>query len=205
MKKLLLLFLFPFTAFGQYTSIPDANFEQALLNYGYDFVIDGFVETSAIDTVTDLYIPNKNIQDLTGIEDFINLKQLFCNDNNLSLLNLISNTELFEVVCANNDLTSLDLRNGNNEDLYAVSTMGNPSLSCIDVDDINLFVLSYWWVDSWTSFSNSCFPTHVNGVFDNKKLIRVIDIHGRAISPKPNIPLIYIYSDGSREKKIFIQ
>ena len=61
MKKLLLLFLFPFTAFGQYTSIPDANFELTLLNYGYDFVIDGFVETSAIDTVTELMI-NNNIE-----------------------------------------------------------------------------------------------------------------------------------------------
>ena len=46
MKKLLLLLLFPFTSFAQYTSIPDANFELALLNMGYDFVIDGFVETS---------------------------------------------------------------------------------------------------------------------------------------------------------------
>ncbi|MBT4217351.1 MAG: hypothetical protein HOE25_02140, partial [Flavobacteriales bacterium] len=53
--------------------------------------------------------------------------------------------------------------------------------------------------------SNNCFPTYINEVTNNKKLIRVIDIHGKTISPKPNIPLIYIYSDGSREKRIFIQ
>jgi hypothetical protein len=37
MKKLiLLLFLLPTIAFGQTTAIPDANFEQALIDMGYD-------------------------------------------------------------------------------------------------------------------------------------------------------------------------
>ena len=204
MKKLLLLSLFPFTAFGQYTSIPDANFELALLNYGYDFVIDGFVETSAIDTVTDLTINNNNISDLTGIESFISLQSLFCYDNNLSTLNLVNNTQLFEVTCSNNNLTSIDIRNGNNNGLWYFMSMNNPSLTCIDVDDVAYCEYNFA-VDSWTSFSNNCFPTYINEVTNNKKLIRVIDIHGKTISPKPNIPLIYIYSDGSREKRIFIQ
>ena len=204
MKKLLLLSLFPFTAFGQYTSIPDANFELALLNYGYDFVIDGFVETSAIDTVTELMINNDDISDLTGIESFIALQSLFCYDNNLSTLNLVNNTQLFEVTCSNNNLTSIDLRNGNNSGLWYFMSINNPSLTCIDVDDVAYCEYNFA-VDSWTSFSNNCFPTYINEVTNNKKLIRVIDIHGKIISPKPNIPLIYIYSDGSREKRIFIQ
>ena len=204
MKKLFLLFLFPFSAFSQYTSIPDVKFEQALINYGYDFVFDGFVETSAIDTVTDLTINNDDISDLTGIESFIALQSLFCYDNNLSTLNLVNNTQLFEVTCSNNNLTSIDLRNGNNNGLWYFMSMNNPSLTCIDVDDV-AYCEYTWAVDTWTSFSNNCFPTHVNGVTNNKKLIRVIDIHGRIINPKPNIPLIYIYSDGSREKRIFIQ
>ena len=204
MKKLFLLFLFPFSAFSQYTSIPDVNFEQALINYGYDFVFDGFVETSAIDTVTDLTINNNDISDLTGIESFIALQSLFCYDNNLSTLNLVNNTQLFEVTCSNNNLTSIDLRNGNNSGLWYFMSWNNPSLTCIDVDDV-VYCEYNFAVDSWTTFSNNCFPNHVNGVTNNKKLIRVIDIHGRIISPKPNIPLIYIYSDGSREKRIFIQ
>ena len=204
MKKLFLLFLFPFSAFSQYISIPDVNFEQALINYGYDFVFDGFVETSAIDTVTDLTINNNDISDLTGIESFIALQSLFCYDNNLSTLNLVNNTQLFEVTCSNNNLTSIDLRNGNNSGLWYFMSINNPSLTCIDVDDVAYCEYNFA-VDSWTTFSNNCFPTHVNGVTNNKKLIRVIDIHGRIISPKPNIPLIYIYSDGSREKRIFIQ
>ena len=43
MKKLVLLLMFPIIAFGQWTSIPDQNFEQALINLGYDNLIDGQV------------------------------------------------------------------------------------------------------------------------------------------------------------------
>ena len=204
MKKLFLLFLFSLSVFSQYTSIPDTNFEQSLINYGYDLVKDGFVETSAIDTVTDLTINNNNISDLTGIESFIALQSLFCYDNNLSTLNLVNNTQLFEVTCSNNNLTSIDLRNGNNSGLWYFMSINNPSLNCIDVDDVAYCEYNFA-VDSWTSFSNHCFPTNISGVTNNKKLIRVIDIHGRTISPKPNIPLIYIFSNGSREKRIFIQ
>ena len=204
MKKLLLLLLIPLSSFSQYTSIPDVNFEQALINSGYDFLIDGFVETSAIDTVTELMINNNNISDLTGVESFIALQSLFCYDNNLTTLNLVNNTQLFEVTCSNNNLTSIDLRNGNNSGLWYFMSINNPSLTCIDVDDVAYCEYNFA-VDSWTSFSNNCFPTNISGVTNNKKLIRVIDIHGRTISPKPNIPLIYIYSDGSREKRIFIQ
>ena len=53
-------------------------------------------------------------------------------------------------------------------------SFNNPSLSCIDVDDI-AYCEYTWAVDSWTTFSNNCFPTHVNGVTNNKKLIRVIE------------------------------
>jgi hypothetical protein len=32
----------------------------------------------------------------------------------------------------------------------------------------------------------------------------VIDIFGRSITPKPNIPLLYIFDDGTIEKKLFV-
>ena len=137
MKKILLTLLIPINIFGQYTNVPDANFELALLNLGYDFVIDGVVETSAIDTITELYINNENIADLTGIEDFIALKSLFCYNNNLSTINLSNNTQLFEVTCSGNNLISIDLRNGNNLGLWYFLSMNNPNLNCIDVEDIS--------------------------------------------------------------------
>ena len=39
----------------------------------------------------------------------------------------------------------------------------------------------------------------------NKKLIKTIDFLGREIIPKPNVPLIKIYDDGSIERKIVIE
>ena len=39
----------------------------------------------------------------------------------------------------------------------------------------------------------------------NKKLIKTIDFLGREIIPKPNVPLIKIYDDGSIERKIVME
>ena len=91
---LLLLTLMPFIAFGQTTAIPDANFEQALIDLGHDDVIDGAVLTANISGVTYLNVGYKSISDLTGIEDFINLRHLFCNNNQLTNLDISQNTLL---------------------------------------------------------------------------------------------------------------
>ena len=43
--------MFPLLCFGQYTDIPDENFEKALIALLYDNVIDGKVLTSKIDKI----------------------------------------------------------------------------------------------------------------------------------------------------------
>lgn len=204
MKKLILFILIPFSSFGQYTNIPDPNFELVLLNYGYDFVIDGVVETAAIDTLTELYINDYDISNLTGIEDFTALQSLYCQNNNIANLDLSNNSNLFEVICANNNLEAIDLRNGNNTNLWYFMSMNNPLLNCIDVDDITWCEYNFA-VDTWTTFSNNCNSTSVNFISDNKKLLKITDLQGRNIRAIPNTPLIYYYSDGSVEKKIFVQ
>ena len=109
MKKLLLILLcLPIIGFGQFTFVPDDNFEQALINLGVDWILDDTVETMAIDTVTSLYINGLGISDLSGIEDFTGLTELFCYSNQLSTLNLSNNTQLFEVSCGSNQLTYID-------------------------------------------------------------------------------------------------
>lgn len=70
MKKLLFILLIITTSIGvaQTTAIPDANFEQALIDLGYDTGSpDGVVPTANVDTIISLYIWAKNISDLTGI------------------------------------------------------------------------------------------------------------------------------------------
>ena len=43
------------------TYIPDNNFEQALINLGFDDILDNNVLTKSIDTITNLNISYKNI------------------------------------------------------------------------------------------------------------------------------------------------
>ncbi|TCP23701.1 hypothetical protein EV195_108174 [Tenacibaculum skagerrakense] len=77
-NKLLILSCFLSISFwAQNTYVPDDNFEQALIDLGYDNVLDDYVLTSNITNVTSLQISNKGIQDLTGIESFTSLQQLF--------------------------------------------------------------------------------------------------------------------------------
>ena len=95
MKRLLVyVFLFPIICTSQYTAIPDQNFEQALIDLGYDNVIDGQVLTSSISAITSLDVVAENIPDLKGIEDFTALTFLNCGYNLLTSLDLSNNTAL---------------------------------------------------------------------------------------------------------------
>jgi hypothetical protein len=73
MKKLLLILLcLPMIGFGQQTYVPDDNFEQELINLGYDSVLDDSVLTSNINTVTFLDISSQLIS-----ESFRN-RRIYC-------------------------------------------------------------------------------------------------------------------------------
>lgn len=95
----------PFT----HTYIPDDNFEQALIDLGYDDLLDDYVLTENISGVTSLNVQGKNINNLTGIEGFTALTNLNCSNNNLSELDVSSNTALTTLAFNYNFLTALDV------------------------------------------------------------------------------------------------
>ena len=66
MRKIIcaVVLLVSFSTFGQTTLIPDPNFEQALIDLGYDNVLDGQVLTNNISSIVNLNISFKNINDL---------------------------------------------------------------------------------------------------------------------------------------------
>ena len=205
MKNLLLIFLcFPFFGCAQKTYIPDDAFEQALINLNLDGLLDDSVYTSAIDTIEILYLSNEGITNLTGIENFVLLRELYCNDNQITYLDLSNNSNLFEFNCSNNFLTSLDVRNGNNTGLWYFSSFNNPQLYCIAVNDI-AFANYTWLKDSGCVFSTNCGTSSIENYPKQSKLIKVLDVFGRSITPKPNTLLLYVYSDGTTEKKFFIK
>ncbi len=133
LKTSLLFFLLLSSFFGhaQYTSIPDLNFEDALIKLGIDNgAIDGKVLTTSIKNIKSLEIRYKNISNLSGIEDFSELETLICNNNNLTVLDFSKNTKLNYLNCSENKLTSLNV--SNNISLEVLSCYMN-NLSILDV------------------------------------------------------------------------
>ena len=97
--------------FGQNVYIPDAGFKaylvgEPLINTNGDTEIQ-VSEASAFNESIDC--SGINISNLTGIEGFTALAELYCNFNNLTSLDVSQNTALTELHCGENQLTSLNV------------------------------------------------------------------------------------------------
>ena len=94
-----------------FTSIPDANFEQALIDDGID--TDGLINQKILNRdaigVELLDVSSKMISDLSGIEAFTDLTFLNCLNNQLSTLDLSHNIALQQLLCGSNQLSSLNV------------------------------------------------------------------------------------------------
>lgn len=92
------------------TFVPDDNFEQALIDLGYDSgPLDDNIPTANISTVTNLDVNSLNIADLTGIEDFVTLTVLNCSNNVLNTLDVTNNTSLTQLFCDGNSISALNV------------------------------------------------------------------------------------------------
>ncbi|NOY49038.1 MAG: hypothetical protein GXO88_00505, partial [Chlorobi bacterium] len=135
MKKLLILTLAMFTVFvtnAQTTYVPDDNFEQALIDLGYDNVLDNYVLTANIDQIESLFLMNLPISDLTGIQSFTALTLLSVIITNLTSLDISNNTALTNLTCSYNHLTSLDVSNNL---ALEILNCDNNNLTNIDVSN----------------------------------------------------------------------
>ena len=153
----------PFSAFAagtegipiDETNFPDAEFQKYLRNaeryadsdntyVKIDTNRDGILSEAERNAVTKIYVPKgyigQKIKDLTGIQYFPNLKILYCNDNQLSSLDVGQNTQLEVLDCSQNNLSSLDV--GRNIQLEVLDCSQN-NLSSLDVSqNAKLKVLS---------------------------------------------------------------
>jgi trimeric autotransporter adhesin len=112
---------FKFTTGGIY--VPDDNFEKALIDYGYDDILDDYVSLSKIANVISINVNNKSINDLTGIEEFTSLSNLDCGSNQITNINLTKNKKLTKLWVDANKLAELDL--SQNVSLEQLSCMYN--------------------------------------------------------------------------------
>ncbi|MDE7456764.1 MAG: leucine-rich repeat domain-containing protein, partial [Prevotella sp.] len=89
------------------TNFPDDNFRNYLLSLYYGK--DGRLTEGEIKKIKSLRIVDKGISSLQGIEYFTALTWLYCNNNQLTVLDVSKNTALTKLYCSNNQLTVLDV------------------------------------------------------------------------------------------------
>jgi len=148
MKKLLLiLFCMPMIGFGQQlTYVPDDNFEQALINLGYDGVLDNYIYTSMANTITDLTIYGSGpggsavgqIYDLTGIEDMPITHLELYNLDSISSMDFSMLPDLIYLkLLGFDELETINI--SNNLNLVEINLIHASSLLSIDVsNNLNL-------------------------------------------------------------------
>ena len=99
-----------------YFEIKDSHFENALKNLGIG-VKDHFVLKGEVKNINYLDLKELGITDLSGIEYFVSLKELLCNNNALTSLDVSKNKNLNYLSCYKNRLTKLDVSNNINLDV----------------------------------------------------------------------------------------
>ena len=110
------------------TNFPDANFRTYVATFDTDN--DDRLTPAELAAVEYMALYNKSIGDLTGIEHFTDLTELDCRRNQLTSLDLSKNTALEVLNCNNNPLTSLVL--GGNTALTKLSCTNN-QLTSLDL------------------------------------------------------------------------
>lgn len=145
MKKLYFL-LFSLLVFSlsnaQIVNIPDPNFKNALLNHQpiIDTNGDGEIQVSEAESINALFVDDQDINDVTGIEAFVNIIYLNCSDNNIINLDISQLSNLVDLYAERNEITSIDA--SNNPDLYLLRINENPLLFVDVSQNVNLELLS---------------------------------------------------------------
>ena len=218
------------TAQSQIVNIPDANFKNALLNHPYGSVDgngDGEIQVSEAESVSFLVLNDNNISSLEGIQSFINLAALSCNNNQLSYVDLSSLNDLGELYLENNLFASFDdiLLPTNPSYGYSLSVAGNqlseininnlPSnlnyldcsnnqLTSLDVSQFNLYEF-YCNDNPLTSLTLSPYTAYLNVSNTNLTEIDLSDLQLDHLSCNDNPNLISIKLGQGSEYGFYIQ
>lgn len=182
MKKLYFLFFLTigFLANAQIVNIPDANFKAKLLSASPSNTIastqtpddfgqvttyhtidtngDGEIQVTEAQAIKFLKVHFSNINNLTGIEAFVNLESFDCNYNQLTNLNVPNLINLRRFFCAGNQLTTLD-----------VTSLSNLSfLDCYTNQLTNLNVSGLTNLESIWCFNNQLTNLNISNLTNLK-------------------------------------
>ena len=168
---------------------PDANFRTYVKDC-FDTDKNDILSATEIASAKWFYIGGKGISDLTGIENFTELINLYVESNQLISLDLSKNTKLESLYCESNQLISLDV---NNCAKLKYLDCNYNSLTTLDVSDNKKLETLYCICNQLTSLDISstsindmgkfgCFSQRnysiitTNGVFDLSTLPKGFDV-----------------------------
>lgn len=161
------------------TFIQDVNFEQALIKLGYDSgMVDHFVPTANINSITTLYVYERSIANLEGIDDFVSLVNLFVDDNQLTSVDISNLSALSQFRCSNNLLANLDV---SNNPLLNRLRCANNQLTSIDISMHPNFLTINCEGNPITSLDFTSNP-NLNQISCDNTLITSLDV-----SQNPNL------------------
>ena len=178
---------------SEYTYIPDDEFEQILIDQGYDTELDDFVLTSSIDKIRILELPRfddlnreYSIKNLTGIEDFKALESLtiLYGDFGENAIDLSQNTALTELQFHCSNIADLDLRQTNLERLRIQGNiffgMCSSKVGTINVEGLETLTSFYAY---FVAFDN------LNSILNSATFLQEISL----VDPlTPNGPMEYL-------------
>ena len=154
------------------TNFPDENFRSWLKSQSYGS--DGVLTDAEIAGVTSISIPSTSIKSLQGIEFFTALTVLYCNNNQLTTLDVSKNMALTSLSCGINQLTALDV--SKNTALTELSCFSN-QLTALDVSGCTALTDLYCYNNQLTALDVSgCTALTILSCFSNQ--LTALDVSG---------------------------
>jgi len=125
---------------------------------------------------------------------------LQCHLNQLTTLDLSQNTVLNTLRCDQNQLNCLNVKNGNNNNFSPTFFAdSNPTLFCIEVDNVAYSTANWTYIDPQTSFSTNC-NNACSGIITsiNKTTFPTLSMHPNPTSGQITISLEGLFTGSLR-------
>ncbi|MBO4390240.1 MAG: hypothetical protein J5825_05235 [Lachnospiraceae bacterium] len=168
------------------TTFPDEGFRRRILK-SYDIDLDRNLSPYELSCTVSMNLSSPSICDLTGIEYFKNLKELYIWRTGLTGFDGSVLPKLMKLDCRDNKLTELDL--GENTALIELNCSGNPleSLDVSSLSGLRILNCSNIGIDSLDLSANSALKE----LYCSENRLRSLDVSGLS-----DLQLLYCSNNG---------
>ncbi|EQF24560.1 leucine Rich repeat family protein [Clostridioides difficile CD160] len=159
-------------------AFPDANFRAYLcdiLSIKDENVPISTDSKDRIEAIDELAVYEKSIKDLSGVNYFVNLKWLYCSNNNLEILDVSNNLELETLSCYGNNLETLDVSNNLKLTDLNFGGFGGSNIKTLDISKNKKLEILYCYNNNLKTLDISNNPelTHLSCFGNGLKILDV--------------------------------